>query len=56
MKNFTYYNPNCIEFGKDKEYNIGQYLSDYGISDVLIVYGSERVTRKDPFDKIATSL
>ncbi len=56
MKNFTYYNPARIEFGKGKEENIGQYISEYGVSKVLIVYGSERIRKSGLFDKVAKSL
>jgi alcohol dehydrogenase YqhD (iron-dependent ADH family) len=56
MKNFTYYNPTRIEFGQRKEENIGQYISEYGVSKVLLVYGSERIKKSGLFDKIAQSL
>ncbi len=56
MKNFTYYNPVRIEFGKGKEKNIGQYISEYGVSKVLIVYGSERIKQNGLFDTVARSL
>ena len=56
MKDFTYYNPTRIEFGKGKEANIGQYISDYGVSKVLIIYGSERIKRSGLFEKVAKSL
>jgi hypothetical protein len=56
MKNFTYYNPTRIEFGKGKEKNIGKYISEYGISKVLIVYGSDRIKRNGLFDVVAHSL
>ncbi len=35
MNNFTYYNPTKIEFGKEKENNIGEYLGQSGIQKVL---------------------
>jgi len=56
MKNFTYYNPTRIEFGKGKEEYIGKYISDYGISKVLIIYGSERIRETGLFDRVARSL
>ena len=56
MKDFTYYNPTRIEFGKGKEANIGQYISEYGINKVLIVYGSERVKKNGLFDTVTKSL
>ena len=37
MKDFTYYNPTRIEFGKGKEEQMGQYISEYGLKKVLIV-------------------
>lgn len=56
MKAFTYYNPTRIEFGIGKEKNIGKYISEYGISKVLIVYGSERIKNSGLFDIITKSL
>lgn len=56
MKNFTYCNPTRIEFGKGKEENIGQYISEYGVKKVLIVYGSERIKKSGLFDTVAKSL
>lgn len=56
MKDFTYYNPTRIEFGKNKEENIGEYISEYGISKVLIVYGSDRIKKSGLFDRVTKSL
>lgn len=56
MKDFTYYNPTRIEFGKGKEENIGKYISEYGISRVLMVYGSDRIKKSGLFDKVLKSL
>jgi Uncharacterized oxidoreductases, Fe-dependent alcohol dehydrogenase family len=56
MKAFTYHNPTRIEFGKGKEKNIGQYISDYGIKKVLIVYGSERIKKSGLFETVTNSL
>ena len=56
MRNFSYYNPTRIEFGKGKEENIGQYISEYGVTKVLLVYGSERIKKSGLFDKVAQSL
>lgn len=56
MKNFSYHNPTRIEFGKGKEENIGEYISESGVSKVLIVYGSERIKHSGLFNKVAQSL
>jgi alcohol dehydrogenase YqhD (iron-dependent ADH family) len=45
MIDFSYYNPTRIEFGKGKEANIGKYIAEYGVSKVLIVYGSDRIKK-----------
>lgn len=56
MKDFTYHNPTRIEFGKGKEENIGQYISEYGLKKVLIVYGSERVKKNGLLGTVTKSL
>jgi len=56
MRDFTFYNPTRIEFGRGKEEHIGQYISEYGIRKVLIVYGSERIKINGLFDTVAKSL
>lgn len=56
MKSFTYYNPTRIEFGSKKEENIGKYISEYGISKILIVYGSDRIKRDGLFDRVVKSI
>lgn len=56
MQAFTYHNPTRIEFGKGKEKNIGQYIAEYGVKQVLIVYGSERIKKSGLFDTVAKSL
>lgn len=56
MKDFTFYNPTRIEFGKGKEANIGQYIAAYGLKKVLIVYGSDRVKKSGLFDTVVKSL
>ena len=56
MKAFTYHNPTRIEFGNGKEKNIGQYISEYGVKKVLIVYGSERIKKSGLFETVTRSL
>ncbi len=56
MRDFTYYNPTRIEFGKGKEENIGQYISEYGVSKILIVYGSDRIKKNGLFGTVTKSL
>lgn len=56
MKDFTLYNPTKVEFGKDKEEQIGSYIAPYGIKKVLLTYGSDRIKKDGLFDKVTKSL
>lgn len=52
MKDFTYYNPTKIEFGKDKENNIGKYISQSGIKKVMLLYGVGSIKKSGLYAKI----
>lgn len=56
MDNFTFHNPTKIEFGTDKEPQIGQHLAEHGIKKVLICYGSDRIKHDGLFAIAAKSL
>jgi len=56
MRDFTFYNPTRIEFGKGKEGNIGEYVKEFGVGSVLILYGSDRIKKDGLFGKVAASL
>ncbi|MDD2888716.1 MAG: iron-containing alcohol dehydrogenase [Aliarcobacter sp.] len=56
MENFSYSNPTRVEFGKEKEKNIGEYIKSYGVKKVLLSYGSQRIKRDTLFDTVIKSL
>ena len=56
MQDFGFYNPTRIEFGKDKEKNIGSYMREFGAKRVLVVYGSDRIKKTGLFDTAVNSL
>jgi len=56
MNNFTYYNPTKIEFGKEKENNIGEYLAQSGIKKVLLHYGAGSIKKNGLYERIIISL
>jgi len=56
MQDFTFYNPTRIEFGKSKETRIGQYVKEFGVGSVLVLYGSERIKKDGLFKRVTTSL
>ena len=56
MNDFTYYNPTKIEFGKDKENKIGEYIKDSGVQSVLLVYGTGSIKQSGLYEKVIASL
>ncbi len=56
MDNFSFYNPTRIEFGTDKEQQIGSILASYGVQKVLLTYGSERIKQDGLFARVSNSL
>ncbi len=56
MNDFTYYNPTKIEFGKDKEKNIGKYIKECGYESVLLVYGTGSIKKSSLYDDTIASL
>ena len=56
MKDFSYYNPTKIEFGKGKEKEIGKYIKDAGINKVLFAYGMGSIKKSGLYDKTIASL
>lgn len=56
MQDFTFYNPTRIEFGKGKEAEIGQYVKEFGVGSVLVLYGSERIKQDGLFGRVTSSL
>nr|WP_320049180.1 iron-containing alcohol dehydrogenase [uncultured Desulfuromonas sp.] len=56
MRDFTFYNPTRIEFGKGKEANIGQYVQEFGVGSVLVLYGSERIKNDGLFGRVTDAL
>lgn len=56
MHDFTYHNPTKIEFGKDKENHIGEYISLSGIKKVLLVYGTGSIKQNGIYERVIASL
>ncbi|RIY31462.1 hypothetical protein CJP74_07255 [Psittacicella melopsittaci] len=56
MYNFSYYSPTRVEFGADKENQIGTYLKPFKVKKLLIVYASERVKENHTLARIEQSL
>ena len=56
MKDFTFYNPTRIEFGKGKETQIGHYIQAFGVDHVLVLHGSDRIKKDGLLDRVTSTL
>ncbi|MCK9372823.1 MAG: iron-containing alcohol dehydrogenase [Sulfuricurvum sp.] len=56
MDAFTYYNPTRIEFGREKENNIGSMIAEQGITRLLLVYGTGSIKKNGLYERIISSL
>ena len=56
MRNFEYYTPTRIIFGKDTHYQIGDLLKQGNYKKVLIHYGSGSIVRSGLLKEITDSL
>ena len=56
MNDFMYYNPTKIEFGRDKENSIGEYIKESNIESILLVYGTGSIKKNALYDRIIESL
>lgn len=56
MKNFIYYVPTKIYFGKDEEKRIGELIKDYHPNKVLIHYGKGSVIKSGLLDLVKNKL
>ena len=56
MNDFMYHNPTKIEFGKEKENNIGQYIKEAKIESVLLVYGTGSIKKNGLYERVIDSL
>ena len=56
MNTFTYYNPTRIEFGRDKENDIGKMIAEQGIERLLLVYGTGSIKKNGLYNRVVESL
>ena len=56
MKNFTYYTPTKVVFGKDTEMQTGKLVKEFGGTKVLLHYGGGSAERSGLLGRIRASL
>ena len=56
MRNFKYYAPTYVEFGRDAELKVGQLVKQYGGTKVLLHYGGQSAIRSGLLARVEESL
>ena len=56
MKNFEYYAPTRVIFGKDTEDQVGQLIKEQQVKKVLVHFGGGSVQRSGLLDRVYASL
>jgi alcohol dehydrogenase YqhD (iron-dependent ADH family) len=56
MRNFTYYVPTEVEFGRDTEHKVADLVQKHGGSRVLVVYGGGSAQKSGLLDRIYSRL
>lgn len=56
MKDFLYYTPTKVFFGKDSHKDIGKIISDYGYKTIMLQYGKGSIKKSGLYDDVVKSL
>ena len=56
MKNFEYFTPTKVVFGKDTEKQVGELIKAQNCKKVLVHYGGQSAQRSGLLDRIFASL
>ena len=56
MRDFIYYTPTKVIFGKDKHKEVGNIIKEYGFKKIMLMYGKGSVKSSGLFDEVMNSL
>ena len=56
MKDFIYYAPTKVIFGKEKHKDIGNIIREYGYKNIMLQYGQGSIKKSGLYDEIMASL
>lgn len=56
MRNFVYYAPTKVFFGKDTHKNVGEIVKGYGFKKIMMQYGKSSIKKNGLFDEVMKSL
>ena len=56
MRDFTYYAPTKVFFGKGKENRVGEIIKGYGFKKIMMQYGRSSIKANGLYERVMTSL
>lgn len=56
MRDFIYYAPTKVHFGKEKHKEVGKIIKSYGFSKIMMQYGMGSIKKSGLFDEVIQSL
>ncbi len=56
MKDFIFYAPTKVYFGKNKEKEVGKIISSYGYKKIMMQYGKESIKKSGLYNVVVSSL
>ncbi len=56
MKDFIYYAPTKVFFGKDKHKDVGKIIKEYGYNNIMLQYGQGSIKKSGLYDEVLSSL
>ena len=56
MRDFIYYAPTKVFFGKGKENEVGKIIKDYGFKKIMMQYGKSSIKTSGLYDRVMDSL
>ncbi len=56
MKDFIYYAPTKVFFGRDKHKDIGKIIKEYGYNNIMLQYGKGSIKKSGLYDEVMASL
>ena len=56
MKDFIYYTPTKVFFGKEKHKDVGNIIKEYGYDNIMLQYGQGSIKKSGLYDAVMTAL
>ena len=56
MRDFTFYAPTKVFFGKNREKDVGSIIKSYGFKKIMLQYGQNSIKKTGLYDVVMTSL